>query len=219
VTTTAFLELEVAGERITFFAGKGALWKRTETLLVADLHWGKTGVFQAAGIPIPDDLLDADLERLQLLIATSGARRVIVLGDLIHAPHGLNPTIQEKIASWRRHHPIPMGVILGNHDRSFGHIPKSWDLENLGEESQMGPFSFRHDPSPSPTHHVWCGHVHPMMTIGVGHDRMRLPCFWLRRGITVLPSFSLFTRGANVQPKGEERAILVHDEGLSLWPS
>lgn len=213
----SFLEQTIAGEKITFWAGKGAYWARTGTLLVTDLHWGKTGVFQRAGIPIPEDLLDADLKRLTNLIVVAGARRIIVLGDLIHAPHGLNPQVQEKIANWRRDHPLPMGVVLGNHDRHFRHIPSAWNIDNMGEEAQIAPFVFRHDPKPSTTHHVWSGHLHPMMAIGQGHDRLRLPCFWLKQGITIVPSFSLFTRGVNIRPEVGDQVILVHDQGLWPW--
>lgn len=198
-----------------FFAGKGVYWERKQTLLVADLHWGKTTVFRSAGIPIPEDLLIEDLRRLALLIQATSAQRVLVLGDLIHARSGLTPDCIAIIAKWRQDLPIRMDVVLGNHDRNLRQIPAIWSIRQLGAMSLEGPFCFRHEPIALSTHHVWAGHVHPMFKLAAGNDRLRLPCFWLRKNMTLLPSFSLFTRGANISLSRGESALLVHDQGIS----
>lgn len=212
---TNFLKQNIAGETILFLAGKAAFWERAATLLVADLHWGKTAVFRAAGIPIPEDVLAEDLRRLGLLIRATSAQRVIVLGDLIHAQKGLTSACINMISEWRQALPVRMGVVLGNHDRGLRRIPADWSIEQLGDMACEGPFCFRHEPIPVSNHHVWAGHVHPMLKLSGGPDKLRLPCFWLRQSMTLLPSFSLFTRGANIQLSKGECALLVHDHGIS----
>lgn len=197
-----------------FFGLKGALWEKTGVLLVSDLHWGKTTVFRTAGIPIPEDVLFEDLARLEKLIQQSGASRIIVLGDLIHSPKGLTKECSLLIEDWRRRNSLPIGVVLGNHDRSFRHVPTSWNISNLGEVAHEGPFIFRHEPIKSKEHHVWAGHVHPMLRLAGGHDQVRMPCFWLRQGMTLLPSFSLFTRGVNIRLAPDDRALMVYHEKI-----
>jgi hypothetical protein len=209
-----YIAQTISGEEIRFFADKAAFWIRRSTLLVADLHWGKTATFQAAGIPIPETVLIEDLRRLTSLIRACGAERIVVLGDLIHSISALTPQCREIISAWRRSQPVSMAVVLGNHDRAMRFVPESWDIENLGESAIDGPFCFRHEPHESPTHHVWAGHVHPMLMLGAGPDRLRLPCFWLRERMTLLPAFSVFTRGANIKLNSGECAMMVHDQGI-----
>lgn len=50
------------------FLPQKALWiKDLETLLIADLHFGKAAHFRKSGIPIPEPIHAVDLERLRLL--------------------------------------------------------------------------------------------------------------------------------------------------------
>jgi DNA ligase-associated metallophosphoesterase len=204
----------IADEQIKFFADKAAFWILRSTLLVADLHWGKTATFQAAGIPIPEAVLADDLKRLTTLIGASGAKKVLVLGDLIHSKGALTPQCCEMISAWRRSQPVSMAVVLGNHDRAMRSVPDSWDIENLGESAIDGPFCFRHEPHESLTHHVWAGHMHPMLRMEAGPDRLRLPCFWLRERMTLLPAFSVFTRGSNIKLQRRECAMMVHERRI-----
>ena len=208
---------QIAGETIAFYSGKAAFWQREATLIVADLHWGKAGVLRAAGIPISEDVLIEDLRRLEVLIRTTEARRVIVLGDLIHAASGLTPACVDLVAAWRRPLAVELSAVIGNHDRHIRKIPSVWNLEILGEVAYEGPFCFRHEPIVSATHHVWAGHVHPMYVIHGGGDKLRLPCFWLRDTMTILPSFSLLTRGSNIRLSRSESALVVHEDGIVPW--
>ena len=204
----------VAGEAFHFYADKAVYWPRRSTLLVADLHLGKTEVFQRAGIAVSSDLMLEDLARLTSLVKHSSAERLIVLGDLLHAPTKLPAATIEAVHDWRGTLGIEIGVVLGNHDRRFTNIPKSWAMSDLGEVYYQDGFAFRHEPLASPHHHVWAGHVHPMLKMSGGPDRLRLPCFWFREGMTLLPSFSLFTRGVNIELSKCEYAMIAHKEGL-----
>lgn len=209
-----FIRREIAGEIIHFFAGKAAYWERAGTLLVADLHWGKAAVFRSAGIPIPEDVLDADLRRLGILITEARAERVLVLGDLVHATKGLTASSIDLITTWRRHLPVAFSVVTGNHDRGFQEMLRQWGIDDLGVAVEEGPFCFRHEPIVSTSHYVWAGHVHPMFCLQGQGDKIRLPCFWLRAGMTVLPSFSLLTRGSNISLEVGETALMVNDQGV-----
>ena len=48
------------GEVFRLLPGGAALWERTATLLVADLHVGKDATFRAAGLPLPAETGDGN---------------------------------------------------------------------------------------------------------------------------------------------------------------
>ena len=39
-------------------------WEKQKTLIIADLHIGKTGHFRKSGIPVPQNVFKEDLQRL-----------------------------------------------------------------------------------------------------------------------------------------------------------
>ena len=59
----------VAGETLTLFPERAAFWQRENTLLVADVHFGKAAAFRAGGIPVPGGTTAEALGRLDDLIA------------------------------------------------------------------------------------------------------------------------------------------------------
>ena len=82
------VKLTIAGEELYLLAERALWWPNASTLIVADLHWGKASTFRAAGIPIPIGTTSDDLARLDSALTRSGARRMVVLGDLFHAKAG-----------------------------------------------------------------------------------------------------------------------------------
>jgi hypothetical protein len=65
-------------------ADHGAYLPARDTLLVADTHFGKASIFAQAGIPAPAGVLRGTLERIDRMLAASGAGTLIILGDLWH---------------------------------------------------------------------------------------------------------------------------------------
>ncbi len=61
------------------------------TLFVADVHFGKAAAFRALGAPVPKGTTADNLARLTALMEATGAARLVVLGDLLHARAGLPP--------------------------------------------------------------------------------------------------------------------------------
>lgn len=52
------------------------LWEEQNTLIVADLHLGKSGHFRKAGIGIPQSIYKADLQRLMAQLYLYKAERL-----------------------------------------------------------------------------------------------------------------------------------------------
>ena len=47
------MKIGVAGETLLLFPERAALLAQTQTLLVADPHFGKAATFRSSGIPVP----------------------------------------------------------------------------------------------------------------------------------------------------------------------
>ena len=65
----------VAGETLLLFPERAALLAQTQTLLVADPHFGKAATFRSSGIPVPGGTTADALERLDALLRRTSTRR------------------------------------------------------------------------------------------------------------------------------------------------
>ncbi len=187
------LSIVAAGETLVLTPHRALYWPLRRTLIVADLHWGKSETFAASGVPMPLGASAEDLRRLGAAIADTGAERVLVLGDLVHARRGITPGLVEEVAAWRATHPIGFELVTGNHDARD--LPGAWRIERHGPVLCEGPFCFRHAPEPDSRGFVWAGHLHPTVRLEGGGDKLRLPCFYVGRHHGILPAFSTFTNG------------------------
>src|SRR5215207_6184828 len=123
------LNIELEGERLALLPERAVWWEGRQTLLAADLHWGKAAAFRAAAIPVPEATTGSDLERLTRAIEQTGARRLVLLGDLIHARSGRTRRMLEAVEVWREQHPgLELLLVRGNHDRSSGDPPQNWRI-------------------------------------------------------------------------------------------
>ncbi len=193
----ALLERDLGGEVVHFLADRALYWPARRRLLIADLHLGKGDVFRSAGIPVPTGGTAHDLHRLDVLLRSTDARQLWVLGDFLHGPRSLPVE-----TTWRnllsRHPEVTVSVVAGNHDRAMD--PVALGVSLLAEDSCDGPFRFRHhprQPQDASPQHVLCGHLHPVVRLpGL---RGRFPAFAISQGQTVLPAFSQFTGGIELQ--------------------
>src|SRR5690606_15105202 len=93
--------VRVAGQHLHLLAERAALWKETTTLIVADTHWGKAATFRAAGLAVPSGTTAEGLARLEAALARTSARRLVFLGDFLHAREGRVPGTLRALARWR----------------------------------------------------------------------------------------------------------------------
>lgn len=187
-------------------------WKNRKTLLISDLHLGKVTHFRNAGIALPSIASANNIHRLEHLILTNDAHRVILLGDLFHSIYNRE---WEHFAAWRnKFHSIEIIIVLGNHDilpmRYFDEI--NIRVEDYWQEEN---FLFTHHPldTPDPDLYSFCGHIHPVYCLR-SHARqsLKLPCFIIENGQTILPSFGVFTGGYEMK-RMKGRSIFVIGNG------
>lgn len=203
--------LKLKGESVVLMPERAMLIEGTQTLLVADVHLGKDTAFRVAGIPIPGDATADSLARLGSAIERSAARRVVFLGDLVHARTSLDEQTIATIQSWRdKLGEIEMLLVPGNHDLRSGALPPELKIETTADELIEAPFVFKHHPEASPLGYALAGHIHPAIRlIGRGRQKERLACFLFRPDYGLLPSFGTFTGGYDITPQPEDRIFAV----------
>ena len=205
--------LRLAGEEVQLWGERALHWPGGETVFVADPHFGKTAAFRRLGLAAPEDTV-ADLDRLSRLLEATHARKLVVLGDLIHAREGRSSRLDETVEQWRRQWgEVDAILVRGNHDRSSGDPGAVWGFECVDGPWPVGPFVASHEPCVSELGTVLCGHLHPAYRLrGLRGPSLRSPCFWIRPGCVVLPAFGSFTGGESIQPAPGDRVILAGGE-------
>jgi DNA ligase-associated metallophosphoesterase len=209
------------GERVTLLAERALYWPRERPLFVADVHLGKAAAFRAGGVPLPRGSTAADLARLTRLLERTGASRIVVLGDFIHAKAGRVAALTEAFARWRvQHAAIDLMVVRGNHDARAGDPPAAWNVGCVDEPFALPPFLACHRITQPATGYALCGHVHPGVRVhGSGEQSARLPCFVLGARRAILPAFGRFTGLADVLPAPRERIVVIAGRELFALPS
>ncbi|HEY4130019.1 MAG TPA: ligase-associated DNA damage response endonuclease PdeM [Gemmatimonadaceae bacterium] len=209
-------EIEVAGEAVVLLVERAAYWSRMSTLLVADPHFGKAAAFRAAGVPVPTGTTVGTLDRLDACLARTQTRRVIFLGDFLHAREGRSPQTLQSINDWRRaHSTIEMVLVRGNHDARAGDPPRELEIQCVDEPMLEAPFAFTHHPQSLEGSYVVAGHLHPGVRLtGAARESARLPCFWFAQDSAVLPAFGEFTGLANVSPATTDRVWVVAGDSV-----
>jgi uncharacterized protein len=201
---------------------EGAVWDAVRrTLFVADLHLGKTAVFRDAGLTLPDGADASILQRLAVLAGKMGARTLAVLGDVFHARSPGTGRVVEALAWWRQAHPkLHWLIVPGNHDHR---VPWSQWLpgaEILSEGDALGPWRLAHYPPEQSDGLTLCGHLHPGIALGAARQRkLKLPCFWQRRGALVLPAFGDFTGLRMITREPGDRVWVAVQDRVSAVPA
>ncbi len=213
------LETTIAGERVVLYPERGMHIPRLDSVVVTDLHWGKAATFRASHIPIPTGTTAADLARLTRLLERTGAARLVVLGDLIHARAGRQRDVLDALERWRSaHEALDIVLVRGNHDAHAGDPPPSMRITCLDGPWILGPFTCEHEPEPQPAAYVLAGHLHPSVTIGGrARQRERLCCFAFGSRVGILPAFASFTGGGAYQRAPDDRIFaIVEDEVIAI---
>lgn len=201
-------EVSIAGESFVVRSDRTLYWPREMLLVVADVHIGKSEAFRQRGVTIPDGVLPSDLARLEGAIRSTQAKRLLVVGDFVHAGEGFTPLVDTRMRAWRERVPLPMSLVLGNHDRHHDRWFDAWGIDVRESHVIVRSVAFSHEPAARPEY-VICGHLHPVITLRGGTDRLRLPCFVVGERRTILPAFSEFTGGAPHLPLKGERIYAV----------
>jgi uncharacterized protein len=181
-------------------------WEEEQTLILSDLHFGKTGHFRKAGIPVPQQAYRHDLQRLVQQLQYFQPKQLVIVGDMFHSRNNKELDLFKK---WRSDFPdLHIQLVKGNHDI----LQESWYKDAAVNFSQpswfLKEFIFHHDlysfqPSFSTDDYIFSGHLHPGIRIN-GYGRQSL-------------TFGSFTGLALIDPKqGENVFAIVKNEVIQL---
>ncbi len=201
---------EIAGVALALLPQRAVHLPEHATLLVADAHIGKAVSFRRLGVPVPSGTTGETLALLSALLAQTGARRIVFLGDLLHSAQARAAGTLAAVARWRAQHAgVALTLVRGNHDRHAGDPPCEWGVECVDEPLRLGPLALAHHPQTLPGAYVLAGHVHPAAVLaGRARQHLRLPCFHFGPAVGVLPAFGGFT-GMHVLPRGPGDRVFV----------
>lgn len=208
-----------AGETLQPLPCGALFWPARATLLVADLHLEKGSSFAPQGWLLPPhDSLDT-LHKLADAVRTTGASRVVALGDSFHdagGPGRLLPAARQLLAS------LMAGTdwlwVVGNHDGESGEALGGCALPEL----QVGGIMLRHEAQRSCAGAEISGHYHPKILVHLRTGRrVSRRCFALAADRLVLPAYGAYAGGLFLDDPalvealgGRPDALLALPEGL-----
>ena len=213
------MRIQPGGLDITLLPGRAALLPKSGTLIVADLHLGKSATFRSRGLAIPEGSTSADLQRLKEIIKSTGDQQIVIAGDLIHSADGWIETTQNQLIDWLQEIQTPAILTEGNHDRrshrGYTHLPLT-----VVKKIEIDGIFITHDPADLPAGQTGiAGHLHPGVRIREGGGRsFKMECFHLSdRNHLVLPAFSEFTGTQAMAPaRGDRFFVEIHNKVTEL---
>ncbi len=215
----ASIPIEFGNERLILLADRALHWPARDALVLADVHLGKDASFRAAGMPVPAGNSTKDLSRIEKLIALTSARRLIILGDLVHARTSHQAELAEAFSRWRELHAgLEIMLVRGNHDRHAGPPPVDWNIEQVPEPFDAGDLILTHHPD-LVDQPVLCGHVHPSIAVR-DFDRtyVSMCCFVADQKQLILPAFGSFTGGYKVRGEPGRKIYALAGKSIVLMP-
>jgi DNA ligase-associated metallophosphoesterase len=214
---TPFLSHIINGEHFILSSERSLFWENQRTLIVADLHVGKSGHFRKSGISIPQSVYKDDLHRLLAQILFFKAERLIIAGDLTHSTANLEMDLFRK---WRNDFPmLDVHLAKGNHDILDNAWYEQANIRVHNDPLEIGSFSFIHDITRSEqtvkSPFIFSGHVHPTVVIrGKARQTLRFPCFYFTDRFCILPAFSRFTGGYSIEARKGDQIFAIGEKEI-----
>jgi uncharacterized protein len=204
--------------QVRLLAEGALLLTDTSSLVVADVHLGKSATFRARGLPIPEGDTARDFLRLTTMVRKYHARHLIIAGDFFHAPAGITADLRTALTQFFEEIDIPVTLVVGNHDTKISPLPNS--LTRVSR-LDLAEISIVHDPAHRKgTHFHISGHWHPVVKIPEGkRTSLRLPCFFFRQNVLVLPAFGSFTGGEIMAAQPDDRIFVSLREAVVELPA
>lgn len=188
-------------------------WEASATLIVSDVHIGKSGHFRKNGVPLPGDTNNENLWNLSGLLLDYKPKRLLILGDLFHSHYNREwDAFTDMLANFEG---IETVLVKGNHDILPEERIAEAGVQCVDELIEAG-FHFTHEPLEEGARgYNLCGHIHPAVKLrGNGRQYLRLPCFWFAENAGVLPAFGAFTGTHPIKPLKKDKVFVIADNSV-----
>nr|MBT4215136.1 hypothetical protein [Bacteroidota bacterium] len=133
-------EVHFGGSLLRLNSDGSAFLPEHNTLLIADVHLGKSGVFRKAGIATPQGLHEQNLKQLARAFEAHPQATVVFLGDVFHGLQNKETqSLKTLLDAYDGHTFI---LVIGNHDFD---LPE-WQQLAIVPEWTLGKLHFLHEP-------------------------------------------------------------------------
>jgi DNA ligase-associated metallophosphoesterase len=208
------------GQQLWLSPHRCIYWEEDRSLILSDLHFGKTGHFRKAGIAVPQSVYREDLLRLLSLIQYFQPKQLLVVGDLFHSRENKELDL---FLRWREDFPdLGIRLALGNHDILHADWYEKAAIATSEGVLGMGPFAFVHDidelevagvgvdEARGVDPYYFSGHLHPGIRIsGMGKQSLQFPCFYFGESYAILPAFGQFTGMVSIDPGAASNVFAI----------
>ncbi|HZG23313.1 MAG TPA: ligase-associated DNA damage response endonuclease PdeM [Chitinophagaceae bacterium] len=201
----------VSPDRILF-------WENESTVIVSDLHFGKTGHFRKSGIAVPQTVFKEDLQRLMAQLQHFSPSQLLVVGDLFHSVANKELDLFRR---WRDDmHGLSIQLVKGNHDILKDQWYADAGIELIRNKKMIQGICFTHDNEHCDNgddviRYTISGHLHPGVKVrGLGKQSLCLPCFYFGNEFAILPAFSRFTGTALIDRKPGDAIFAIVDNNI-----
>jgi DNA ligase-associated metallophosphoesterase len=213
---TAPTPIIIRDQKFWLTTERGLFWEKENALILADLHFGKTGHFRKNGIGVPHAVYKEDLQRMVDLISLFKPKKLIAVGDLFHSADNQELLLFSKTRADFSN--MELILVKGNHDI----LSNKWYEENkiqiASGSFHLSDFNFVHDPSEININidsYSFSGHIHPGITIsGMGKQSLSFPCYYFTENTAILPAFSKFSGIAKIKKKKSNRVFAIVNNSL-----
>jgi uncharacterized protein len=210
------MQISLAGTTIELLSQRAIFLPETAVLILGDLHLGKAMHFRKAGIFMPPQSAFKDYETLHALILQYKPEQVYFLGDLFHSRH--NSEWNQLAAFVREHAEVTFTLIKGNHDILKAELYSQHYIHVIEKELIIDNLIFSHEPLkdfPEGMINV-AGHIHPGCVIrSPGRQHLRLPCFYFKNDLFLLPAFGHLT-GLQILNPDDAEVFAIFPDGVML---
>ena len=211
------LTWQLRGIRLCLRGDRSLLLEDTGSLLVADLHLGKSRHFRSRGLRVPEGADQDSAERLLDTVSAARPRELVILGDLLHSAGALSPELIHRLVGDAGERGVEqVFLIRGNHDRGSRsmEILEAAGITVLPALRHASGLELRHEPPSAPAAPYVAGHLHPVARISAPGERLRLPAFVIEEAGIILPAFGSFTGGAPVEVQPRRRRVAAWEGAL-----
>lgn len=164
-----------------------AFIEATGSLVTADTHFGYE---DAIGSALPAWSTDEMAAALLLAIRRSGAKELIILGDIVHAPRlsdGTSARVRRALDALRAE--CTLTLIEGNHE---GRGRANAIVGETHDAIERDGWTLLHGDRPPSSAKVMIGHLHPSLPLAAGQT---VPAFLASPRVIVVPALTPYSPG------------------------
>ena len=189
-----------------FFPAKYIWDPLNRSVILSDLHLGKTYHFRKNGFAVPKDLAQKNIRALSEILEKHKPKELLILGDLFHSEHNAE---WEDLKALRFHYSaVIFHLVMGNHD-FFPLIEYKKANLKVSRVFKRDGIVFTHEPIKTKLFNIY-GHIHPAIRLkGFALQSLRLPCFFIEKDQMVLPAFGAFTGLYSMKVKAKTKIFAI----------